>query len=87
MLTNLCANRTDDDDLAQKPKDSVIIHSRQGSQLGSDEFNRWCKHKRLSPSMICQGNSCDNALTESFFISLKREQIKKWIYQTGMRLN
>jgi putative transposase len=27
----------------RKPKDSVIIHSDQGSQFGSDEFNRWCK--------------------------------------------
>jgi putative transposase len=25
----------------RRPKDSVIIHSDQGSQFGSDEFNRW----------------------------------------------
>ena len=35
----------------RRPKDSVIIHSDQGSQFGSDEFNRWCKDNRLSPSM------------------------------------
>jgi len=31
----------------RRPKDSVIIHSDQGSQFGSDEFSRWCKDNRL----------------------------------------
>ena len=62
--------------------DSVIIHSDQGSQFGSDEFNRWCKDNRLSPSMSRRGNCWDNAVAESFFSSLKSEQIKKRIYAT-----
>ena len=66
----------------RKPKDSVIIHSDQGSQFGSDEFNRWCKDNRLSPSMSRRGNCWDNAVAESFFSSLKSKQIKKRIYQT-----
>jgi putative transposase len=66
----------------RKPKNSVIIHSDQGSQFGSDEFNRWCKDNRLSPSMSRRGNCWDNAVAESFFSSLKSEQIKKRIYQT-----
>jgi len=66
----------------RKPKDSVIIHSDQGSQFGSDDFNRWCKDNRLSPSMSRRGNCWDNAVAESFFSSLKSEQIKKRIYQT-----
>ena len=66
----------------RRPKDSVIIHSDQGSQFGSDEFNRWCKDNRLSPSMSRRGNCWDNAVAESFFSSLKSEQIKKRIYQT-----
>ena len=37
-------------------KSSVIIHSDQGSHFGSDEFNRWCKDNRLSPSMSRRGN-------------------------------
>jgi putative transposase len=66
----------------RRPKDSVIIHSDQGSQFGSDEFNRWCKDNRLSPSMSRRGNCWDNAVAESFFSSLKSEQIKKRIYPT-----
>ena len=66
----------------RKPKGSVIIHSDQGSQFGSDEFNRWCKDNRLSPSMSRRGNCWDNAVAESFFSNLKTEQIKKRIYST-----
>ena len=66
----------------RRPKDSVIIHSDQGSQFGSDEFNRWCKDNRLSTSMSRRGNCWDNAVAESFFSNLKSEQIKKRIYQT-----
>jgi putative transposase len=66
----------------RRPKDSVIIHSDQGSQFGSDEFNRWCKDNRLSPSMSRRGNCWDNAVAESFFSNLKSKQIKKRIYQT-----
>jgi len=66
----------------RKPKDSVIIHSDQGSKVGSDEFNRWCKDNRLSPSMSRRGNCWDNAVAESFFSSLKSKRIKKRIYPT-----
>ena len=66
----------------RRPKDSVIIHSDQGSQFGSNEFNRWCKDNRLSPSMSRRGNCWDNAVAESFFSNLKSEQIKKRFYQT-----
>ena len=64
----------------RKPKNSVIIHSDQGSQFGSDEFNRWCKDNRLSPKMSRRGNCWDNAVAEYFFSSLKSELIKKKIY-------
>ena len=66
----------------RKPRDSVIIHSDQGSQFGSDEFTRWCKDNRLSPSMSRRGNCWDNAVAESFFSNLKSERIKRQIYQT-----
>ena len=64
------------------PKARVIIHSDQGSQFGSEEFNRWRKDNRLRPSMSRRGNCWDNAVAESFFRNLKSEQIKKRIYQT-----
>ena len=61
---------------------SVIIHSDQGSQFGSDEYSRGCKENRLSPSMIRRGNCWVNAVAESFYSNLKSEKIKKSIYKT-----
>lgn len=66
----------------RKPKKPVIIHSDQGSQFGSDDFTRWCKENRLVASMSRRGNCYDNAVAESFFSSLKKEQIKRRIYAT-----
>jgi putative transposase len=64
----------------RRPKNPVIIHSDQGSQFGSDDFNRWCKDNALRPSMSRRGNCWDNAVAESFFSSLKKERIKRQIY-------
>lgn len=64
----------------RRPKAPVMIHSDQGSQFGSDDFNRWCKDNRLVPSMSRRGNCWDNAVAESFFSSLKKERIKRRIY-------
>jgi putative transposase len=64
----------------RRPKNPVIIHSDQGSQFGSDDFNRWCKDNSLLPSMSRRGNCWDNAVAESFFSSLKKERIKRQIY-------
>lgn len=66
----------------RRPKTPVMIHSDQGSQFGSDDFNRWCKDNRLVPSMSRRGNCWDNAVAESFFSSLKKERVKRRIYAT-----
>ena len=59
----------------------TIIHSDQGSQYGSDGWQRFCKTNSLIPSMSRRGNCWDNAVAESFFSSLKKEHIKKTIYK------
>ena len=66
----------------RKPKQSVIIHSDQGSQFSSDEWKRFLDTHKLSASMSRRGNCWDNAVAESFFSSLKKEQIKRRIYTT-----
>jgi transposase InsO family protein len=40
----------------RRPMTPVMIHSDQGKQFGSDDFNRWCKENRLVPSMSRGGN-------------------------------
>jgi len=60
----------------------TIIHSDQGSQYGSDDWRRFCRTNHLEPSMSRRGNCWDNAVAESFFLSLKKERTKKRIYKT-----
>lgn len=66
----------------RRPKNTVIVHSDQGSQYGSDDWLRFLKANNMEPSMSRRGNCWDNAVAESFFSSLKKERIKKRIYKT-----
>ena len=66
----------------RRPKREVLVHSDQGSQYGSDDWMRFCRDHGLVPSMSRRGNCWDNAVAESFFSSLKKERIRKRIYQT-----
>ena len=60
----------------------TLIHSDQGTQYGSDAWRRYCRSRRLEPSMSRKGNCWDNAVAESFFGTLKKERVKKQIYRT-----
>ena len=66
----------------RKPAESVMVHSDQGSQYGSDDWQRFCRGNNLTPSMSRCGNYWDNAVAESFFSSLKKERVRKRIYKT-----
>lgn len=66
----------------RKPQQQVLVHSDQGSQYGSDDWQRFCREHNLKPSMSRKGNCWDNAVAESFFSSLKKERIKLRIYKT-----
>ncbi|HGP2300807.1 TPA: IS3 family transposase, partial [Salmonella enterica] len=66
----------------RKPDGEVVVHSDQGSQYGSDDWQRFCRANNLAPGMSRRGNCWDNAVAESFFSSLKKERIRKRIYKT-----
>ena len=61
----------------RKPQNKVLIHSDQGSQYTSHEWQTFLKQHNLECSMSRRGNCHDNAVAESFFQLLKRERIKK----------
>ncbi|HHV2805425.1 TPA: IS3 family transposase [Escherichia coli] len=67
----------------RNPEKQVLVHSDQGSQYTSHEWQSFLKSYGLEGSMSRRGNCHDNAVAESFFQLLKRERIKKKIY--GMR--
>ncbi|EPC4489619.1 IS3 family transposase [Serratia liquefaciens] len=66
----------------RNPQKKVLVHSDQGSQYTSHEWQSFLKSHGLEGSMSRRGNCHDNAVAESFFQLLKRERIKKKIYGT-----
>lgn len=43
----------------RKPDGEVVVHSDQGSQYGSDDWQRFCRANNLAPSMSWRGNCWD----------------------------
>ena len=66
----------------RKPKTKVMIHSDQGSQFTSREWQVFLSQHSLEPSMSRRGNCHDNTVAESFFQLLKRERIRRRTYPT-----
>lgn len=64
----------------RKPGPGVMVHSDQGSQFTSSDWQSFLKAHRMEPSMSRRGNCHDNAVAESFFSALKKERIKRRIY-------
>lgn len=65
----------------RQPKDTVLVHSDQGSQFSSYDWQDFLKAHNLAPSMSRRGNCHDNAVAESFFQLLKRERIRRRTYR------
>ena len=61
----------------RKPRTKVMIHSDQGSQFTSREWQLFLSQHNLEASMSRRGNCHDNAVAESFFQLLKRERIRR----------
>ncbi|WCR53308.1 MAG: hypothetical protein PG981_000886 [Wolbachia endosymbiont of Ctenocephalides orientis wCori] len=57
----------------RKPAKNLLFHSDQGSQYTSKNYQFLLSAKNIISSMSHKGCCCDNAVSESFFISLKRE--------------
>lgn len=66
----------------RKPRAKVTIHSDQGSQFTSREWQSFLGQHNLEASMSRRGNCHDNAVAESFFQLLKRERIRRKTYAT-----
>ena len=66
----------------RKPTAKVMIHSDQGSQFTSKEWQSFLGKHNLDVSMSRRGNCHDNAVAESFFQLLKRERIRRRTYIT-----
>ena len=66
----------------RQPKESVLVHSDQGSQYGSADYLAFLKDNNLEPSMSRRGNCHDNAVAESFFATFKKRVTQRKVYTT-----
>jgi len=64
----------------RKPGPGVLVHSDQGSQYTSDDWQSFLTSHGMVASMSRRGNCHDNAVAESFFSLLKKGRIKRRVY-------
>ena len=66
----------------RRPTEELILHSDRGSQYASTELQSLAKEQMLRLSMGRTGSCYDNAVTESFFHTLKTEHVYFHRYET-----
>ena len=66
----------------RKPPKGVIHHSDRGVQYASLDYTETLLQYGFLISMSRRGNPYDNAITESFFKTLKVEEVYLWEYRT-----
>ena len=68
----------------REPDEGLILHSDRGSQYASDEVVELAKEHHFQRSMGRTGSCYDNAVTESFFHTLKTEHVNFYRYETRL---
>jgi transposase InsO family protein len=71
----------------RKPAKGLLWHTDRGSQYASDSHRALLKEHGITQSMSRKGNCWDNAVSESFFHTLKTELVHHQHYQTRLRLS
>lgn len=66
----------------RRPSPGLVFHSDRGSQYCSKDFQEMLRSNNMLSSMSRKGDCWDNAVAESFFGSLKSEQVYFTKYNT-----
>lgn len=66
----------------RRPSDGLILHSDRGSQYTGDLLRSFAKEQLIQLSVGSTGSCYDNAVTESFFHTLKTEHVYFHRYET-----
>jgi putative transposase len=66
------------------PTEQVILHSDRGSQYTSNQMRLFAKEHNIQLSMGNTGSCYDNAVTESFFHTLKTEHVSFQRFDTRL---
>jgi putative transposase len=66
----------------RQPGKSLLVHSDRGVQYAASDYRRLIADWSATASMSRKGNCYDNAVSESFFATLKKELVYRQQYQT-----
>ena len=66
----------------RNPAPGLVFHSDRGVQYAAEEFREYIKKYEMIQSMSRKGNCWDNACAESFFATLKNEEVFLHTYKT-----
>lgn len=80
--TALCLEALDDAIEKRKPKPGLIHHSDRGVQYACDAYKARLEENGIIPSMSAKGYCYDNAFAETFFKTLKAEEVYLTEYET-----
>jgi len=67
---------------ARNPRAGLIHHSDQGVQYACTQYVKELEDHEVAISMSVKGNPYDNAYAESFFKTLKNEEVYLWEYES-----
>lgn len=79
---NLCMDALDDAIATRKPPPGLVHHSDRGVQYACDDYRESLVRHGLVPSMSAKGYCYDNAFMESWFKTLKAEEVYLTEYET-----
>ena len=68
----------------RKPEPESIFQSDRGVQYASNDVRELSENNHITQSMNHKGNCYDNAITESFFHTLKTELVYQTQYKTQL---
>jgi transposase InsO family protein len=82
LAAELCVRALEAAVRQRRPRQAVLHHSDRGVQYACDDYQGLLARHGLQPSMSRRGNCYDNAVTESFFGTLKTELVHHERYAT-----
>lgn len=72
---------------AREKSSGIIFHTDRGSQFTSADFRRYLENLNMIQSFSAKGHPYDNAVMESFFKYLKKEEVNRKTYSSFDDLN
>jgi transposase InsO family protein len=82
ISTELAASALSMAVIHRNPEKGLVFHSDRGVQYAADMFRDLLEEYKMIQSMSRKGDCWDNACVESFFATLKTEEVYQRKYQT-----